>query len=100
MQTDFNALHFQEILNEDLHPKLREDIAKSSEKIALWIHKDTIGDAEWYETLMTAMDDNIKSLASRKRKHWWTPHTKPPLLGIKPHAVVDSPHDIIAAPYA
>ena len=72
MQTDFNMLHFHEILDAGLNPHQREQIARSSERLALWIHR-AIDDADWYNELMTAMDGNVAGLKLRKRKHWWNP---------------------------
>jgi hypothetical protein len=77
MQTDFNIRHFHEILDTGLDPARRENIARSSQTISLWIHRDAIGNAGWYKSLMKAMDDNLTHLASRKREHWWSRRPKP-----------------------
>ncbi len=76
MQTDFNTMHFHEILDTELDTSRRRNIATSSEKISRWIHQDAIGKAEWYDALMKVMDSSITILAQRKRKHWWSRRPK------------------------
>jgi len=72
LQTDLSALHFHEIFDAALDEDLRVNIAKSYERVSLWIHRDVIADGKWYDELMAAMDTTIARLKLRKREHWWS----------------------------
>jgi hypothetical protein len=72
MQTNFNALHFSEILSDTIDDKRRAALAKSAEVISYVLHANTIGDESWYQQLMDAIDANIRRLESEHKRHWWS----------------------------
>jgi hypothetical protein len=64
-QTEFIALHMEEIRDEELPVKAREALARAAQRFSEMIHCDGIGDASWYSGLLAALQENIAHLEAR-----------------------------------
>ena len=72
MQTEFNALHFPEVLDDDIDDKRREAIAKAASTISYILHANTIGEEPWYREYMDAIAENVALIERLRKRHWWS----------------------------
>ena len=66
-QTDLHVLHAAELKRPDIDDQAKLPIALAARRISENIHADAIGDANWYQNLIEALDANILDLEKMLR---------------------------------
>jgi hypothetical protein len=80
-QSDFNALYLPEIGDSETSAEWRAALAKAAGSISYMLHRNGIGEGEWYAILLGAIEENREVLVEHRGRRWkrrtspWAPQS-------------------------